>query len=263
MKRTHPFGAIPRRNLEQALVHRLETEYKLLGSHRLLQLVAQDLVALVEQFYPPAERVSAGQLVWTTTQDEGRKAVVGKRTEEYASVTVTLPFLTAEDVAVKLERCETPDGKARAHQEDLKRLARIVQAAAEQGGLLTLAELAVLLNRSLPTVGEYVAEHYEATGELLPLRGYRMDQGSAPTHKGQIARLWEGGREPPDIARETSHSLKAVERYVEDYKRVRELLRRGLKVAEISQLIGRGRKVVVEYIEIVCEFHPDLQSGLD
>jgi hypothetical protein len=57
--------------------------------------------------------------------------------------------------------------------------------------LLTLAELAVLLNRSLPTVGEYVAAHYEATGELLPLRGYRMDQGSAPTHKGQIARLWE------------------------------------------------------------------------
>jgi len=28
-------------------------------------------------------------------------------------------------------------------------------------------------------------------------------------------------------------------------------------------MIGRGRKVVVEYIEIVCEFHPDLHAGLD
>jgi hypothetical protein len=166
-------------------------------------------------------------------------------------------------VAVKLERCETPDGKARAHQEDLQRLARIVRAAAEPGGLLTLVELAVLLNRSLPTVGEYVAEHYEATGELLPLRGYRMDQGSAPTPQGQMARLWEGGLEPPDSARETSHSLTAVERYGEDYQRVRELRRRGLKVAESSPLIGRGRQVVVEYMEIVCEFHPDLPSGLD
>lgn len=262
MSTTHPYGAIPRRNLESAIIHLLETEYKMVGSHRILQLIAEDVVGLVEQFYPPTERLSAGQLVWTTTKDEGQKAIVGKKTEDYAAVTVSLPFLTAEDIAVKLQRCDKQEGKARARREEIKRLVRVVKAAAAQGGLLTIAELAVLFNRSTGVIGEYIAEHYQATRELLPLRGYRMDQGSSPTHKGQIVRLWEQGMEPPDIARETGHSLKAVERYIEDYKRVRELLRRGLSVTEISQMIGRGRKVVVQYIELVCEFHPDLKPRL-
>jgi hypothetical protein len=45
-------------------------------------------------------------LVWTTTKDEGQKAIVGKKTEDYAVVTVSLPFLTAEDIAVKLQWCD-------------------------------------------------------------------------------------------------------------------------------------------------------------
>jgi len=259
MSTTHPYGAIPKRTLENAIVHRLETEYKLLGSHRILRLVAEDVVGLMEQFYPPAERVRSGHLVWTTTKDEGKKAVVGKKTEEYASVTVALPLIIAEDIAVKLEKCVPGTARARARQRDIKRMVRLIEAAAKQGGLLTIAELAVVLNRSAGLIGQYLAEYYEETKELLPLRGYRMDQGSSPTHKGQIVRLWEQGMEPPDVARKTGHSLKAVERYIEDYKRVRGLLKRGLSVTEISQMIGRGRKVVIQYMELVCEFHPDVE----
>jgi len=85
-----------------------------------------------------------------------------------------------------------------------------------------------------------------------------MDQGSRPTHKGQIARLYEQGKEPPDIARESAHSLKSVERYLKDYERVKMLLKAGHQVEEISQLLDRGRRVVLEYVEIAREFHPEL-----
>mgnify|MGYP006303257553 CR=1 FL=1 len=124
--------------------------------------------------------------------------------------------------------------------------------------LLSLAELALLLNRSISTVGRYVQEHFERTGEPLPIKGYVLDQGSRPTHKGHILRLYEQGMAPPDIARTTQHSLEAVDRYIKDYERVKVLLRKGLTTQEISHAIGRGARTVIEYQDIAADFHPDL-----
>lgn len=134
----------------------------------------------------------------------------------------------------------------------------MVKAAEEQGGLLTIAELSVILNKSYEVTRKYIREWEEETGELLPMKGYRMDQGSRPTHKKEIVRLYEQGLEPPDIARETGHSLKAVERYLKDYERVKLLLKRGIEVDEISSLIGRGKHVVLEYVKIARQYHPEL-----
>jgi hypothetical protein len=67
----------------------------------------------------------------------------------------------------------------------------MVKAAEEQGGLLTIAELSVILNKSYEVTRKYAREWEEETGELLPLKGYRMDQGSRPTHKKEIVRLYE------------------------------------------------------------------------
>ena len=96
------------------------------------------------------------------------------------------------------------------------------------------------------------------TEKPLPLKGYKMDQGSRPTHKGDIIRLSEQGLEPPDIARQSHHSLKSVERYLKDYERVRMLLKQNLSVEEISAIIGRGQSVIKEYIAQAQLFHPDL-----
>ncbi len=85
-----------------------------------------------------------------------------------------------------------------------------------------------------------------------------MDQGCRPTHKKEIVRLYEQGVEPPDVARETRHSLKSVERYLQDYERVKLLLKRGAGSKEISSLIGRGERVVLEYVGLAREYHPEL-----
>jgi len=52
--------------------------------------------------------------------------------------------------------------------------------------------------------------------------------------------------------------LTSVERYLKDYERVK-LLRRDCRSAdEISQLINRGKRVGLAYIEIAQKFHPEL-----
>jgi hypothetical protein len=260
MSRVSPYGSIEKRTFESAVLHLLETEYGLLGGRRILQLLTDDILALEKEFHPALDNTASGCLVWTCTADEGKKAEPGKPTEEYKTVTVQLPFVVAEDVQERSSNHKTPRGQrhATAQARDKRRLVRMIHAAQAQGGLLTLAELSVLLNKSYQVISQYVREWEQETGELLPLKGYKMDQGSRPTHKKEIVRWSEKGLEPPDIAHETGHNLKSVERYLKDYERVKLLLKRGTPVEEIGNMIGRSQRVVLEYIEIAREYHPEL-----
>jgi len=252
MSRVSPYASIEKRTFENAVVRLLLTEYGLAGGQRIAWLLVEDVERLIGEFYPQVEQATSGTLIWTCTADEGKKAVAGKPSEEYRTITIRLPLVTKEELD---SHTEHKDG---AHEREKRQVVRLIKSAAEQGGLLTLAEVSVIVNRSYAKVASYVQEWQEQTGELLPLKGYRMDQGACPTHKGEIVRLFEQGKEPPDIAYETSHSLKSVERYLKDYERVKMLLRDRKNPAEISALIGRGKSVVVEYIQIAREYHPEL-----
>jgi len=257
MSRVNPYASIEKRRFASALLHLLLTDYGMIqGGRRIAQLLVEDVQRLQAEFFPDSEQAGSGTLVWSCTADEGQKAEPGKRTEEYKTITVQLPLVTNDE----LRQWSAAPGSPRPdpRQRDQQRAVRLVKAAAEQGGLLTIAELSAILNRPYEATRGYIRQWEEETGELLPLKGYRMDQGSSPTHKKEIVRLSEQGLEPPDIARQTSHSLKSVERYLKDYERVKLLLQRGLGVADISTMIDRGRTVVLEYVEIARQYHPEL-----
>jgi len=258
MSRVNAYASIEKRNFQTALIYLLETEYRLVGSRRILQLLAEDVEALVEEFYPQTERVQSGHLIWTCTGDEGEKAQPGKPTESYKATTVVLPLIASAEIEAQLKRCGQGKGKSRQQERHKRQIKRLVQAAADQGGLLTLAELSLILGLSYEAVGKYVRAIEAEIEKPLPLKGYKMDQGSRPTHKGEIIALYERGLEPPDIARETSHSLKSVDRYLKDYERVRMLLKQNLAVEAISAIIGRGQSVVKEYITQAKIYHPEL-----
>ena len=258
MSRVNPYASIEKRTFQAALIHLLESEYRIVGSHRILRVLAEDVEALVEQFYPKAERLHSGDLIWTCTGDEGHKAQPGKATEEYKTVTVVLPLLAPEEWRERVERCGREQAGVRLQARHRRQVARLVRAAAEQGGLLTVAELSVILGIGMDRVRKAVAAEDAETGKPLPLKGYKMDQGSRPTHKGEIIRLHEQGLEAPDVARESGHTLKSVERYLKDYERVCLLLKQGLAVATISVMIGRGQSVVREYVAQARTYHPEL-----
>jgi hypothetical protein len=136
-------------------------------------------------------------------------------------------------------------------------MARLVKSAASQGGMLSGAELSVLLNRSLATIRKYLDAYVEKTGEILPLKGYILDQGSLPTHKGIIISLYEQGISPADIVLRTSHSQEAVDRYIKHYEQIKKLIKRGLEETAIKEITGRSMKVVREYIKLYYDLHPE------
>ena len=67
-----------KRTFEQAVHHLLETDYGLVGSRRVLELLANDVQRLVEQFYPTPERLSSGWMVFTGTKADGSKPYPGR-----------------------------------------------------------------------------------------------------------------------------------------------------------------------------------------
>ena len=256
------YATVGRRDFRSAIEYLLETEFKLVGSHRVIRLIAEAIMELHREFYPERGRLEPGTIVWATTEaGERAKVSWGKRAEAYGTQVVHLPLVTKHEIESRMAAGPGRDPKNNRRKDfnrDLQTAVRLLKSAAEQGGLLSGAELSVLMNRSLRKVQEYVRTYEEETGEALPLKGYVLDMGSSPTHKGIICRKFEEGMSPPDIARATGHTLASVDNYLGTYDRIKVLLRKGFDVPTICQAVGRAPRTVAQYLVIVETFNADL-----
>ncbi len=99
------------------------------------------------------------------------------------------------------------------------KLMRIAEEAREQGGVLTQEDLGVLLSCDERTIRRDI-KHLRMQDIHVPTRGFVQDIGPTVSHKAQAIRHWLQGKEPVAVARAINHSLTAVERYLEDFKRV-------------------------------------------
>lgn len=252
------YESISKRNFHQAIVNLLENEYKVLGSRKIINMLADDIEDLHREYYPLRNQIGFGEIVFTTTKDDGQRQSYGKKTEDYAATTVVLPLITKEDVERRIYFKKGDRNSNYEHREtrDIETMVRLLKTAKEQGGLLSGAELSVLLNRSLSTIRKYLDAYRKKTGEILPLKGYVLDQGSLPTHKGIIISLYEQGISPADIVLRTSHSQDAVDRYIKHYTQIKKLIRKNIDEKSIKEITGRSMKVVREYIKLYEDLNP-------
>ena len=126
------------------------------------------------------------------------------------------------------------------------KLMRISEEAREQGGVLTQEDLGVLLSCDERTVRRDIKE-LRAKGIHVPTRGYVQDIGPTLSHKGLAIRHWLQGKEPVAVARAINHSLAAVERYLEDFKRVSLLVIKGLDETSIARAANLSPALVKTY----------------
>jgi hypothetical protein len=259
------YATVGRRDFRAALEYLLETEFKLVGSHRVIRLIAEAVVELQRQFYPEYEQLEPGTILWATTKaGEQAKVSWGKRSESYGIQMVRLPLVTKTEIETRMmpgPGHDPRDNRRKEFRRDTATLVRLVKAAAAQRGLLSGAELSVLMNRSLMKVHDYIRTYEQETGDPLPLKGYVLDMGSSPTHKGIICRKFEEGMSPPDIARATGHGLAAVDNYLGTYDRIKVLLKKGFDTPTICQVTGKAARTVAQYLVIVERFHPELMDA--
>ncbi len=256
------YESINKRNFRNALINLMETDYKVLGSRKILSMLSDDIESLYIDFHLSTSDVGLGEIVFRTTKDDGQRQSYGKRTEDYSSTTVILPLITEEDVERRIYYKKNDKNSNYKHRQsrDIETMVRLLESAKQQGGLLSGAELSVLLNRSLTTIRKYLSEYIKKTGKILPLKGYVLDQGSLPTHKAIIISLYEQGISPADIVLKTSHSQEAVDRYIKQYNQIKKMIVKGLIEVEIKDIVRRSMKVVREYIKLYYDLHPEIKQ---
>lgn len=254
------YESINKRNFRSALINLLENDYKVLGSRKIISMLAEDIEQLYNEFNPKKSEVGYGEIVFRTTKDDGQRQSYGKKVEDYETTTVVLPLITKDDVERRIYYRKGDRNSNYKHREvrDIETMVRLIKSAKEQGGLLTGAEVSMLMNRSLTTIRRYLDAYIKKTGEILPLKGYVLDMGSLPTHKGIIVSLYEQGMSPADIVLKTSHSQDAVDRYIKQYDQIKKLIKKGLNEHEIKDIIRRSLKTVREYIKLYKQLNPEV-----
>ena len=159
-------------------------------------------------------------------------------------VPVVLQVSNHEDVQMRLDR--------KTAGERLKQKAiRLCQQAYEQGGLLSNCDLAELLSTGDSHISHLLADHERVTGQLVPRRATLHDVGTGLTHKRIICRKrFAEGKEPHVVAKETYHSLEAVDRYLGQYDRVRHCRLQGMTPEETAYTLNCSLSLVREYLDI-------------
>ncbi len=255
------YDSIGKRDFKRSLIRLLESDYKVLGSRRVLMMLADDVEQLHQEYYPSEKRLEFGDVVWQTTKDDGQRQNYGKKTEDYAVQTVILPLIRKEDIERRIYYKKGDRNSNYRHREvrDIETMVRLLKSAHQQGGLLSGAKLSVMMNRALGTIGKYLKAYFEKTSEVLPMKGYVLDQGSNPTHKGIIISLYEQGISPADIVLQTGHTQNAVDRYIKSYDQVLMLVKKKHDAISITQITGRSLNTVRQYLRLVKDFHPKLK----
>ncbi len=262
------YESLPKRTYRTAIIRLLETEYKLLGSHKVLQMVADDIIALHKKFYPDIEGHDFGSILWHTTSSNSSKPSYGTKVEDYEIQAVILPLVVKDDIEARIRSYHgrsDPDvpGQVKQRDRDIATMARLIKSAYAQGGLLSGAELSVLLNRSLGTIGKYLKQYHDTHTDILPTKGIILDQGSKPTHKASIINLYEQGYPEVDIARLTDHTIESTSRYIKVYKKVKLLLEKQFSLIDIVRVTGMGKSTVRQYRDLLYRYHPHLKPGRD
>ena len=80
------------------------------------------------------------------------------------------------------------------------------------------------------------------------MRSTVKDIGRTLSHRVLIIKHWAKGKEYSEISRDTAHSLKAVQNYVDKFKRTIALC--DYNVTKISFLLRLSAALVEEYIDL-------------
>ena len=224
-----------------------------LGGHRTRQVLVQSIVQMVNEFFPETNHLRPGQTPWSCVH-KGERASYGKRIDQSKLQAVILDLVKAQDIIDRANGAKLRDLKQEA-------CVRLFTQAYEQDGVMTLAEVAILLKISPPTVSKYVRAWEQANQRMVPRRGTIHDMGPTLTHKKEIIeKLVFDGKSVEVVCRETRHSPEAVLRYITNFKQVLLCRRKKLDNRETAFAAKLSLRLVEEYQRLIDSYakkHPE------
>jgi hypothetical protein len=210
---------------------------------------ADILIDTIEEVYfsnPGLREISEGQIKYNCiSSHEGP----GKELKDCQLTTVILTLLESND---SLDLSSQSDS-GRSAEMRCRRIMRISVEAKDQKGLLTQEDLSRLLMCDVRTIRRDI-QVLKDKGIVVPTRGTVRDIGPGITHREIAVRLWIEGSEPVAIKTRINHHIKSVENYLEKFKRVVYLRRKGFNELEIALCVGISVSAVNTYNNMYSKY---------
>jgi len=201
--------------------------------------VADELVTIIDAVYPESNRLQPGQMLWNALDKSTRATSPNRR-----YVPVVLSVITSEDVA------QLSQGTPMSHITR-NNIARMIHEAYDQGGILSTRDIGLLTLRDPSTVSTIRLEYEKEHNCTLPHTGLLHDIGSGVSHKAVILRkIIHEKKDPADVARETSHSQRAVDRYLTDYHRVCSAYRHNPDIDYVHLVTNLSKHLIRQHLEV-------------
>jgi len=188
-------------------------------------------------YFETSEAIKPGQILFQVVSLENGASI---HLENCKQITVTLTLDTGEE-DLKIREKEGVIGLRQ------YRIQRVCEEAFQQGGLLTVEDLA---NRLFNCGERTISRDLKALKEkniVLPLRSTIKDMGRSISHRSLIVQEWLLGKEYSEISRNTHHSVPSVRNYVNKFKRVIALAEEGFDVNSIAFLVKLSASLVEVY----------------
>lgn len=205
--------------------------------------IAEELMAIFNSNNREIQTIKPGQILWNAVHKDTRADSRNRKL-----VPVVLTIVADEDIS-NLEN-------KKAISENRQRIiARITQEAYVQGALLSMRDIALLLATDDSSITR-IRQKYELKNSCsLPQTGTLHDMGSCITHKYQIVfKYVVEKKDPIIIAKETNHTLRAVDHYLKDFNRVKLLYQDNKPPQYIKAATALPIHVIKQYVDIINQY---------
>jgi hypothetical protein len=257
------YGPMLAKTLSNVLQQWLAAEFPHLGGPKVRELFVTELMQLIETHYVPSQHLQPGQIIWYAV-DKTDLPGKGHTMATTRLLPVTLTLINREDIEALVKQVSPKIVRRQV-------VARLHREAEAQGGVLAISDTSLLLHQSASTIGLDIRLYEQEHQCVIPRRGTVHDLGRSVSHKALIAKkALQEGKQAPDVAWETDHTLSCTERYLVDLLRVYiSIKRHGMTPEAAAFSTGLSLSLVKEYAELITELGlnddqlPDIMSKLE
>ena len=236
------FASASRRFLQASIERFLDAEFPRTFGPVIRQKMAERIVELVDGQLPAKDYLRPGQCVWNAVSIRTRPD-----SPRCQLVPVILTLVDGSDIE------ELAQGTRMTHIAQ-KAIARITQEAYQQGALLSMRDIGLLVWRTNAPITQLRQAWETRQQTTLPHTGNLQDFGTCISHKTTIIRkvVYEG-KDPRRVSDETKHTQPAVDRYLKDFYRVKTCYQHNPDIDFITRTTGLSKHLVNQYVDIMAK----------
>jgi len=237
------FSSAHKRFLKPAIENFFKTEFTKSFGPNVRSFIADELIKIFQENNRDINSIKPGQVLWNAVHKDTRADW-----DKMKLVPVILTLVNDDDIS-------NLENGLKIHEHRQNVIARILEEAYSQNALLSMRDVGLLLtiNDSCASINR--KKYEEKHNVQLPHPGNLQDMGSCITHKYQIVYKCVVEKKDPVIAaKETNHTVMAVDQYLKDYNRVKTLYLDDKDENYIHLVTKLSLNLIAQYVNIINQY---------